>query len=556
MVLKRAYLLVVKPICAAALVGVVISLLRMMISRECFGRGPLATALLLLLACICLSLHILDTWRPNAVVQYGAIGLIAGLATGFLPVLQDIGVRWEKGASDVDRQLDWMGTLIMALIGSLVAIAIGMIRRAVARRFGHSAKWCDVEPNAREFDEFRPSVPEQQRVIPLAVFGLGLVVVFFLFVVDPPVIDSRGVAETLALGGESNARSPEPIRSSSQANRIQDLRFSADGRALRTVDIEGTICFWDVTNLAFLRKVSVPAGYVVGSIRPSDGRYALCSNTHAALHVQVVDLDTGESICHASLPLPWEVRRAWSPLAHARNVHWLSGPEVVYTGRLPGNHGGISEDWWRLNYQSGEVIDYGNPRSMLLRGVRHDLELEIGGLRIGSDGEVTEDGKHLFVVSGAGKGSPPSVAGQIHLETFQISDLGQIDRPVNGPFGLVPGGKYFHLGLHIYNRRSLNLVGAKDFPGDDTTIRTVTFSPDGSHYAASLWQHILGEQPRAAVLVHETLTSRILMAFLPPTGVALLRFSQDGARLAIAYDDGTLELRTVPSGQSARPVGP
>jgi WD40 repeat protein len=100
------------------------------------------------------------------------------------------------------------------------------------------------------------------------------------------------------------------------------------------------------------------------------------------------------------------------------------------------------------------------------------------------------------------------------------------------------------------------VVSAKDFPGDRTTIGTVTFSPDGSRYAASLWQHNLGEQPRTAVLVHETLTSRILAAFLPPTGVALLRFSQDGTRLAIAYDDGTLELRTVPSVQPTRPVLP
>ena len=176
---------------------------------------------------------------------------------------------------------------------------------------------------AKEFDEFRPRVPEWQRVIQLAVFGLGLVVLYLLFVVDPPVFDSRGVAETLALGGAADARSPEPIRSSSQVNRIQDLRFSADGRALRTVDADGTICFWDVTNLAFLRKVSVPAGYVVGSIRPSDGRFALCSDTHTAVHVQVVDLDTGESICQANLPLPWEVRRSWGPKALG-NVHWLA----------------------------------------------------------------------------------------------------------------------------------------------------------------------------------------------------------------------------------------
>jgi WD40 repeat protein/type III secretory pathway component EscS len=546
--LRRAYILVVKPICAAALVGVVISLLQPVISRECLGRGPLGTALLLLLAFTCVSLHILDTWRPNTLAQHGAIGLIAGLATGFLLERQNIGTSWEHDPSYADRRLAWMGILIVALIGSLVGIAIGTVGRAVGRRFGRPAKWCDVAPFAKEFDEFRPRVPERQRVIQLAVFGVGLVVVYHLFVVDPPVIDSRDLKETLVLGCAADARSPQPIRSSSQAERIQDLRFSADGRALRTVHANGTVCFWDVTNLACLRKVSVPAGYVVGSIRPSDGRYALCSDTHSALHVQVVDLENGESICHASLPLPWEVTRGWRPSAHARNVHWLSAPEVVYTGRIPGHHV-VSEDWWRLNYQTGEVIDYGHPRSILQRGIRHDLELE---MRIfGSDGEVTEDGKHLFLIGGGGKGSPPGVAGQIHLETFQTIDLGTINRPVDGPFGLVPGGKYFHLGFHIYDRRSLYLVAAKDFPGDRTTIRTVTFSPDGSRYAASLWQDNRGEKSRTVVLIHETLTSRVLGAFLPPTGAALLRFSQDGTQLAVAYDDGTLELRTVPSGQPA-----
>ena len=167
MALKRAFILVVKPICAVALVGVGISLLRMVISRECFGRGPLGTALLLLLACTWLSLHILDTCRPNTLAPHGAIGLIAGLATGFLPNRQKIGVSWEQDASA------WMEILIMALIGSLVGIAIGTVRRAVGGRCGRPAKWCDVDPMAQEFDEFRPRVLKRQRVIQLAVFGIA-----------------------------------------------------------------------------------------------------------------------------------------------------------------------------------------------------------------------------------------------------------------------------------------------------------------------------------------------------------------------------------------------
>ena len=308
-----------KPICAAALVGVGISLLRMVISRECFYRGPLGTALLLFLACTCLSLHILDTWRPNTLAHYGAIGLIAGLAIGFLPNRQKIGVSREQ-----ERAHRRMEILIMALIGCLVGIAIGTVRRGLSGALAVPRNGATSTRSRRNSTSSAPAFLDGSALIQLAVFGVGLVVVYLLFVVDPPVIDSRGVAETLVLGGAADARSPEPIRSSSQADRIQDLRFSADGRALRTVDIDGTICFWDVTNLAFLRKVSIPAGYVVGSIRPSDGRYALCSDTHAALHVQVVDLDTGESICQASLLLPWEVTRPWGPMARAGNIHWLS----------------------------------------------------------------------------------------------------------------------------------------------------------------------------------------------------------------------------------------
>ena len=110
-----------------------------MISRDCFYRGPLGTAFLLLLACTWLSLHILDTWRPNTLAPHGAVGLIAGLAIGFLPNRQKIGVSWKQDA--------WMELLIMALIGSLVGVAIGAVRRAVSgalaipRNGARSTRW-------------------------------------------------------------------------------------------------------------------------------------------------------------------------------------------------------------------------------------------------------------------------------------------------------------------------------------------------------------------------------------------------------------------------------
>ena len=87
-----------------------------------------------------------------------------------------------------------------------------------------------------------------------ALVGFGLVVayhlfvvVFHLFVVDPPVIDSRGVAETLVLGGEADARSPEPIRSPSQvwqSSGVEALAFSSDGKYLATGGHDGIIGIW------------------------------------------------------------------------------------------------------------------------------------------------------------------------------------------------------------------------------------------------------------------------------------------------------------------------
>jgi len=873
--LREVYALVARPVCAVALVGVFVSVLRIVIPRELLGGGPLETTLLLLLASICVIFYFLDVRLPNTVSHHGAIGLVAGLVTGFILVRPYIGGPSAKDASVVDQRFAWMVTLIVALIGCLAGIVVGTVRRAVARLFGRPAKWCDIEPMAKELDAFRPRLSAWRRLFQLAVFGVGLVIVFLFVVVDPPVIDSRGVAETLVLGGDAEARSPEPVRSPSQVwqpsgvqaltfssdgkylatgghggtigiwstgewtrageikqegwiarlafspdglwlyvagddgrrgsllcrfrwrtgerdkvfdghkqpvdgmalsadgrtlvstsslgndlriwdatsgaslrsfvsnspvfayasrrnlifqwtrigrgyatayldgekvphvrfpgkpmaaafgpdeqllvaarhlhsaahgaevslavfrprgnhrsetpidyraerevrfpgvwddeaalavspdgqqvavasgdvrlamygmpdlklikefhfpvhatrsqriiqlvyspdgrwlaaaqevrttprlfdaataqemilnrgNRIRDLRFSADGRMLRTVDADNTVCFWDVTTLVLLRKVSIPAGYVVGDIRPSDGWYALCYDAlDPTRPILVVDLDTGKSICLATLPLTWKNPGPSSPLAHASRVYWISDQEVLCTGWFLNRSAGVSYHWWRLNYQTGEILADGNPRSIPLQGAHYDLEPQIR--IVGGKGEVTEDGGHLFVVGGGGKGSPPDVAGQIHLRTFETTDLGRIDRPINGPFGLVPGGKYFHLGLHIYDRRSLNLVAAKNFPDDRAEIGAVTFSPDGSRYAASLWQHGLKEQPRAAVLVHETLTTRILTAFTPSTGVALLRFSQDGTRLAVAYDDGTLELRSVPASQTARPVVP
>ncbi len=339
------------------------------------------------------------------------------------------------------------------------------------------------------------------------------------------------------------ATAQEKMLDEGHGDRIVDLRFSADGRTLRSVGNDGTVCTWDATTMKMLRRISLPADRPVGHIRPSDGRYVLCPvATDPTGSVRVVDLDTGTACCEVALPLAWHGSEASRQgAATLRHVYWLSDQEALCTGYfIKSNIGVTGYHWWRFNCQTGKVLSEGR------------LDLGEQNALCNGRGLVTEDGNHLFYVDGGGKGSPPTAAGRVNLRTFRSAELGRIDRPINGRFGLVPGGKYSHLGLHVYDRRTLNLVAAREFPHDKARVGLVTFSLDGSRCAAALYSNA---KPEAVVVVYETLTNRVLLAFTSAMTVAHFRLSQNGTRLALAYNDGTLEVRSVPSGRPERLVG-
>jgi hypothetical protein len=191
--------------------------------------------------------------------------------------------------------------------------------------------------------------------------------------------------------------------------------------------------------------------------------------------------------------------------------------------------------WWRFNYRTGKVLAEGS-----ITGSR-------GSQLPNTQAAVTEDGKYVFFLNGGGKGTPPSRAGRIHLGTLLVTDLGRIDRPVHGKFGLVPGGRYFQVGLHIYDRQTLRLVSATEMPKVPASFRDrsfwgcVTFSPDGSRWAADLRLQDPDEHWTPVVFVGEPLTGRVLWAFRPAATVDKMYFSPDGRQLALAYADGILE---------------
>ena len=57
---------------------------------------------------------------------------------------------------------------------------------------------------------------------------------------------------------------------------VVDLRFSADGRVLRSIGSDGSICTWDAGTMKMLTRSALPTGRFLANIRPSDGRYGLC----------------------------------------------------------------------------------------------------------------------------------------------------------------------------------------------------------------------------------------------------------------------------------------
>ena len=487
--------------------------------------------------------------------NHAVIGLMAGFIVVALMGVPPI--KWFWAFSILG---DLLLTAVGAAVGTILGLVIGIMRRSVAKFAGASIRPSDRGGGVRTDGRLSTIVLTKPRLVQTMIFCIGVIALFPLCVTSTPVIDTDDIQETLSLANKDEAgpagvatrrsfdveATKKKASGKGRADRVVNVRFSPDGRTLRTVANNGPICTWDTTTMKRLRQIDIPPGHIMGhvesmgDIEPSDGRYALCFNAvDTTRPVQVIDLDTGNPACEVSLPF----RRNRDALPHGvpciRRVYWLADQEAMCVVC------GESDHWWRFNYGTGKILAEGDL----------DIHSWADTAMINGLGEVAEDGKRLFLVEGGGKGSPPWRAGRINMKSLRGGEIGSIERPANGPFGLVPGGKYFYLGSHIYDRRSLYLVAAKEFPQDYAGIESIAFSPDGNHYAASVSYRDEDEHSKSLVLVHETLTLRTLLAFTAPAGVEQFRFSADGTKLAIAYDDGTLELWSIPAGRSERPGG-
>jgi WD40 repeat protein len=333
-----------------------------------------------------------------------------------------------------------------------------------------------------------------------------------------------------------------------------DLRFLPDGKTLRSIGEDATACTWDAATLKMLRRSSFPAGRLAASVRPSDGRYVLCPLTRdPKVPIQVIDVQTGKALCEVALPVTWDngfndFGATEYKAARVRRVYWLNDQEALCTGYFIESGTGARDHWWRFNYRTGQVLKEG------------PIDIHKGNALLNDRGELTEDGRHLLSVCGSGKGTWDTLSGEsVDTATLASQKLGEVkvDREPNGAFGLVPGGKYFHIGSYVFDRQTLKLVAARDFPCD--TLGSIAFSPDGDRYAVVIektrgtdyWPGIGRWSSYAKystlVRVHETLTGRTLLACSPSAAAGRPAFSPDGRRVATANDDGTIEVRDVPS---------
>ena len=317
-----------------------------------------------------------------------------------------------------------------------------------------------------------------------------------------------------------------------------DLRFAPDGRTLRSVGQDGTVCVWDAASMRMLRRFSVPSGTAIVSIRPSDGRYAVCvANRAEKLPGQIVDLETGVELCKVSLPVSPEFDFPWAASwdGGSQRIFWLNDSEAfaISSGR-----------WRRFNYRTGKIQSDG------------DLDIDKNSSLYNCAGEPVENGKRLFSAHDGGKRNPSWTAEETMLPGFELRHLGTIETKgfPEGPFGLVPGDKYFHIGAQIFDLHSLKRVAAKEFFERD--IDQITFDADSGRYCAvvsekfdwSVWPHRFPRtfKLKRVLRMHETLSGRTLLAIPLDEYVWFSRLSPDGRQLAAALADGTIQVWKVP----------
>lgn len=117
-----------------------------------------------------------------------------------------------------------------------------------------------------------------------------------------------------------------------------------------------------------------------------------------------------------------------------------------------------------------------------------------------------------------------------------------------GPNGLVPGGKYLHIGTQVFERGDLKPISAANVHGD---IDQIQFTSDGRRYLlvtterqsrpAPLGLGHIREEVAQRVRIHDTASGQTLVC-IPTRSVKLLAIAGDQSRIATVNDRQELQV--------------
>ena len=202
------------------------------------------------------------------------------------------------------------------------------------------------------------------------------------------------------------------------------IRFAEDPSRLRTVTQDGILHIRDAATLGVKSAIKLPEDHEFISARPPDGRLALIAKVTKRDSsgspdeyggMRVIEFDTGKLVAEIPLAVHW----------NRSNTHefWLPDQELLILD--DGN-------WHRVKFSAeGSSVETVN----LDRSNESEL---YNGM-----GELTEDGRSLFILDGGGKQLIFEVK-ECDLETRAKRTIGKIDPPLKGFLsrkGLIPGGE-------------------------------------------------------------------------------------------------------------------